>query len=167
MRIHTLLVAITLWLASSAHAQLVSDYNPPPGRCCLATTAQQLANQLQDWNQLGRYYASDQELMKQADPKRVVFLGDSITDLWNLANSFKDKAYVNRGIGGQVTSQMLVRMYPDVVELKPAAMVFLGGTNDIARNNGPETFEQVTQNIMAITELAQAHGIKVLLCALT
>ena len=106
--------------------------------------------------------------MKQpADPKRVVFMGDSITDGWRLAEAFPNKPYVNRGISGQTTAQMLVRMYPDVIALKPAAMVVLAGTNDIARNNGPQTLEMIQQNIMAMTELAQGHGIKVLLCALT
>ena len=100
------------------------------------------------------------------DAKRVVFIGDSITDGWRLDEYFPGKPYVNRGISGQVTSQMLVRMYPDVIDLKPAAMVVLAGTNDIARNNDPSTAEMVQQNIMAMTELAQHHGIKVLLCSI-
>lgn len=149
-------------------AQLATDFNPPRANCCLASTAQSLADQLQDWNQLGRYYAANEELKKQpADPKRVVFMGDSITDGWRLAESFPGKPYVNRGISGQTTAQMLVRMYPDVIALKPQAMVILAGTNDIARNNGPQTLEQIEQNFMAMTELAQAHNIKVLFCALT
>ena len=90
-------------------------------------------------------------------------MGDSITDFWNLEQYFPGKPYVNRGIGGQTTPQMLVRMYPDVIELKPAAMVVLAGTNDIARNTGPETAEMIQQNILAMTELAQHHGIKVVL----
>ena len=94
-------------------------------------------------------------------------MGDSITDFWKLDEYFPGKPYVNRGIGGQVTPQMLVRMYPDVIELHPAAMVSSPGTNDIARNNGPETAEMIQQNIMAMTELAQKHGIKVLLCSIT
>jgi lysophospholipase L1-like esterase len=73
---------------------------------------------------------------------------------------------VNRGIGGQTTPQMLVRMYEDVINLKPAAMIVLAGTNDIARNTGPETIEMVEENFMAMTELAQAHGIKVILCSI-
>jgi lysophospholipase L1-like esterase len=73
---------------------------------------------------------------------------------------------VNRGIGGQTTPQMLVRMYPDVIDLKPAVMVLLAGTNDIARNTGPMTSEMIQENIMAMTELAQHHGIKVVLCSI-
>ncbi|MBV9405951.1 MAG: SGNH/GDSL hydrolase family protein [Acidobacteriaceae bacterium] len=127
-----------------------------------------MADQLQDWNQLGRYRAADLELMKQpADPKRVVFLGDSITDGWHLDEYFPNQPYVNRGISGQTTPQMLVRMYPDVIALKPAAIVVLAGTNDISRNTGPETAELIEDNIMAMTELAQHHGIKVLLCSIT
>lgn len=151
----------------SAKAQLADEFNPPRANCCLATFAKGLADQLQDWNQLGRYHRANEELKKlSADPKRVVFLGDSITDFWKLAESFPGKPYVNRGIGGQTTPQMLVRMYPDVINLKPAAMVLLAGTNDIARNTGPTTAEMIEQNIMAITELAQLHGIKVILCSI-
>src|SRR4051812_14969916 len=169
----TALIASTVLTAlgaipSAAAAQLATDYNPPRANCCLAGTAQSLADQLQDWNQLGRYYAANEELKKQpADPKRVVFMGDSITDGWRLADAFPGQPYVNRGISGQTTAQMLVRMYPDVIALKPTALVILAGTNDIARNNGPQTIEQIEQNVMAMTELAQGHGIKVLLCALT
>ncbi len=123
---------------------------------------------MQDWNQLSRYQADNEKLKAQlAVPGRVVFLGDSITDGWPLANSFPDKPYVNRGIGGQTTPQMLVRFYPDVIELKPAAVIILAGTNDIARNTGPQTAEMIQRNLMAIAELAQAHGIKVILCSVT
>jgi acyl-CoA thioesterase I len=150
-----------------ANAQLANDFNPPRSNCCLLNAAKSLADQLQDWNQLGRYHQANQELKKQpADPGRVVFLGDSITDFWKLDESFPEKPYVNRGIGGQTTPQMLVRMYPDVIELHPGAMVLLAGINDVARNTGPSTAEMIEQNIMAMTELAQHHGIKVILCSL-
>src|SRR5690349_9485949 len=149
---------------TAAVAQLVETYNPKRGNCCLAAAAQNLADQLQDWNQLGRYHADNEALAAQPDPRRVVFLGDSITDLWKLAQSFPGKPYVNRGISGQTTAQMLVRLYPDVLDLKPAALVLLAGTNDIARNTGPETLQMIAENIQAITELAQAHGIKIILC---
>ena len=74
---------------------------------------------------------------------------------------------MNRGIGGQTTPQMLVRMYPDVIDLKPAAVAILAGTNDIAHNTGPETPTMIEENIQAMTDLAQAHGIKVILCSVT
>jgi lysophospholipase L1-like esterase len=96
-----------------------------------------------------------------------VFLGDSITDIWNLRKFFPGKPYVNRGISGQTTSQMLVRMFPDVIDLQPAAVIFLGGTNDIAGNTGPQTEKMVEENIQAMTELAEVHHIKVILCSLT
>ena len=150
--------------AEPASAQVVEEYNPPRANCCLLNTARSLADQLQDWNQLGRYHQANEQLKQQPVPSgRVVFMGDSITDFWNLPESFPGKPYVNRGIGGQVTAQMLVRMYPDVINLKPAAMVLLAGTNDIARNNGPVTLAMIEEDIMAMTELAQLHGIKVLL----
>jgi lysophospholipase L1-like esterase len=150
-----------------ANAQLANDFNPPRSNCCLLNAAKSLADQLEDWNQLGRYHQANEELKRQpADPRRVVFLGDSITDFWKLDEYFPGKPYVNRGISGQTTPQMLVRMYPDVIELQPAAMVLLAGINDVSRNTGPSTAEMIEQNIMAMTELAQRHGIKVILCSL-
>ncbi len=161
-----LLIAAFLSM-DGANAQLADNFNPPRSNCCLLNAAKSLADQLQDWNQLGRYHEANQELKKQpANPRRVVFMGDSITDFWKLDEYFPDKPYVNRGIGGQTTPQMLVRMYPDVIELHPGAMVLLAGTNDVARNTGPSTAEMIEQNIMAMTELAQLHGIKVILCSL-
>jgi lysophospholipase L1-like esterase len=146
----TLLFAALL-LPAAARCQLVEEYKPPAGQCCLPSAAQRLADQLQDWNQLGRYHADNERLKAQpAEPGRVVFLGDSITDLWKLAESFPGKPYVNRGISGQTTPQIL-----------------LAGTNDISANTGPETLTMVEENIQAITELAQVHGIKVILCSLT
>jgi len=160
----TVVAIIGLLAAGPATAQVVDEFNPPRANCCLVNTARTLADQLQDWNQLGRYHQANQQLKEQPVPAgRVVFMGDSITDGWNLAESFPGKPFVNRGISGQVTAQMLVRLYPDVVDLKPAAMVVLAGTNDIARNNGPMTLTMIEENIMAMTELAQGHGIKVLL----
>ena len=157
-----------LLLLAAAQAQTVDDFKSPRAQCCLPGVAQRLADQLGDWNQLGQFYAANEELKKQpADPKRVVFMGDSITIGWRLEDSFPGKPYVNRGIGGQTTPQMLVRMFPDVIDLKPAAVIILAGTNDIARNTGPETPTMIEENFQAMTELAQAHGIKVILCSIT
>ncbi|MEJ2009936.1 MAG: SGNH/GDSL hydrolase family protein [Acidobacteriota bacterium] len=155
-------------LSGNLRAQLVQEFNPPKAGCCLLFSAQRLAGELQDWNQLGRYHQDDLRL--EAEPRvpgRVVFLGDSITDIWNLRKFFPGKPYVNRGISGQTTSQMLVRMFPDVIDLQPAAVIFLGGTNDIAGNTGPQTEKMVEENIQAMTELAEVHHIKVILCSLT
>jgi lysophospholipase L1-like esterase len=158
------LIIGTLLIGASANAQLADDFNPPAANCCLAGTARNLADQLQDWNQLGRYHQADQELKRQpGDPHRVVFMGDSITDFWRIGEYFAGQPYINRGISGQTTPQMLTRMYADVIDLKPAAMIVLAGTNDIAHNTGPMTAEMIEENIMAMTELAQHHGIKVIL----
>jgi lysophospholipase L1-like esterase len=167
MKIPALLFIATL-LPAIAPAQLVEDFSPGRGNCCLASGLQRLNDQLLDWSQLGRYHADNAKLKTEpADPQRVVFMGDSITDGWKLAQYFPGKPYVNRGISGQTTPQMLVRMFEDVINLKPAALVIFAGTNDIARNTGPETIEMVEGNFQAMTELAQSHGIKVVLCSLT
>ena len=163
----TTLLFAALLLPAAAYGQFVEDFKPSRANCCLPGMAQSLADQLQDWNQLGRYHGDNERLKAlQPDPQRVVFLGDSITDGWKLTQFFPGKLYVNRGIGGQTTSQMLVRVFPDVIDLKPAALIVLAGTNDISRNTGPQTPAMVEENIQAITELAQAHGIKVILCSL-
>jgi len=163
-----LLPVAGLLLVGAAPAQTVDGFRSPKTQCCLAGTIQRLANQLDDWNQLGQFYAANEELKKQpSDPKRVVFMGDSITIGWRLDDSFPGKPYVNRGISGQTTPQMLVRMFPDVIDLKPAAVIILAGTNDIARNTGPETPTMIEENLQAMTELAHAHGIKVILCSIT
>lgn len=162
------LFATGLLLLAAAQAQTVDDFKSPRTQCCLPGSIQRLAAQLDDWNQLGQFYAANEDLKKQpADPKRVVFMGDSITIGWRLEDSFPGKPYVNRGIGGQTTPQMLVRMFPDVIDLKPAAVIILAGTNDIARNTGPMTPAMIEENFQAMTELAQAHGIKVILCSVT
>ncbi|HEX5411686.1 MAG TPA: SGNH/GDSL hydrolase family protein [Terriglobia bacterium] len=155
-------------MCTTLRAQLVQDFNPPKAACCLTGAAATLSGELQDWNQLGRYHQDDQRLEAQPRvPGRVVFLGDSITDGWKLDQFFPGKPYVNRGISGQTTPQMLVRMYPDVIDLQPDAVILLAGTNDVAGNTGPETARMIEENFQAITELAQARGIKVILCSLT
>ena len=168
MNKYSLALTGTLLLAAVRFGQVVDQFAPPRANCCLPATAKGLADQLQDWNQLGRYYADNQRLKQlPPEPGRVVFLGDSITDGWKLAQYFPGKPYVNRGISGQTTPQMLVRMFPDVIALKPAALLVYAGTNDIAGNTGPSTLTMIEDNLQAITELAQAHGIKVILCSVT
>lgn len=165
-RLYPVILGVLL-VGANASGQLDEEFNPPRANCCLANTAKSPADQLQDWNQLGRYHKGNQELKSlPADPGRVLFMGDSITDFWKLDEYFPGKPYVNRGISGQTTPQMLVRMYPDVIDLKPSAMVVLAGINDVSRNTGPSTSEMIEQNLMAMTELAQHHGIKVILCSL-
>jgi len=119
---------------------------------------------LNDWPQLSRY-AADNAKLADAD-NRVVFMGDSITDSWIRLSPkyFADHPnYVDRGISGQTTPQMLIRFRPDVIALKPKVVVILAGTNDIAGNTGPMTLEMIEDNLQSMVELAKANGIKVVL----
>ncbi|MGE0104016.1 MAG: SGNH/GDSL hydrolase family protein [Blastocatellales bacterium] len=116
---------------------------------------------LSDWPQINRYRDANAKVPPPArNENRVVFLGDSITDGWKLDEYFPDQPYINRGISGQTTPQMLIRMRPDVIELKPRVVVLLAGTNDIAGNTGPMTIEMITDNYESIAELARINRIK-------
>ena len=150
-------------------APLVAASDSPE---CIGAKANvtRLETRLRDWPLLARYR---EENSKTTAPdkkeKRVVFLGDSITDGWhNPANGgfFAGKPYVNRGISGQTTPQMLIRFRPDVIALRPEVVVILAGTNDIAGNTGPMTLESIEDNLASIAELARAHGIRVVLASL-
>jgi lysophospholipase L1-like esterase len=116
-----------------------------------------------DFGELGRYGEANANLAPPAaGENRVVFYGDSITDIWKLDQYFPGKPYVNRGIGGQTTPQMLVRFRPDVINLHPKIVVILAGTNDIAGNTGPMTLEQIEGNYTSFSELAHASNIRVI-----
>jgi lysophospholipase L1-like esterase len=118
---------------------------------------------MNDYGQLARYHDDNVKLAPAAaGEKRVVFFGDSITDGWKLDESFPGKNYINRGIGGQTTPQMLVRFREDVINLKPAVLVVLAGTNDIAGNTGDETLEQIEGDYQTMAELAKANGIRLI-----
>ncbi len=126
-----------------------------------------LQSRLNDYAQLGRYSKANSEAQPPTkDEKRVVFLGDSITDSWKLAEYFPNQPYINRGISGQTTPQMLIRMRPDVIAHKPKVVVLLAGTNDIAGNFGVMTNEFIAGNIQSIVELAHANGINVVLSSI-
>ena len=117
---------------------------------------------MNDFGELSRYRELNAKLKPPAPgEKRVVFLGDSITDGWHLDEYFPGKPYVNRGIGGQTTPQMLVRFRQDVIALQPKVVVILAGTNDIAGNTGPMELEDIEANLASLAELARVHGIRV------
>lgn len=122
----------------------------------------------QDWANLKRYQKENAELSSsKSEQPRIVFMGNSITEGWIglRPEFFTDKPYVNRGIGGQTTPQMLLRFRQDVIDLKPSVVVILAGINDIAGNTGPSTIEMIEDNIASMVDLAQANNIKVVLCS--
>ncbi len=121
-----------------------------------------IKERMTDWAQLQRYEQANRDV-KQAE---VIFFGDSITDQWDLSLYFPDQSYVNRGISGQTTPQMLVRFRPDVINLHPKIVVFLAGTNDIAGNTGHMTIEQIQNNFMSIADLAKAHQIRLIFASI-
>jgi lysophospholipase L1-like esterase len=122
-----------------------------------------------DWAELGHFAAENAALgSPDRGEQRVVFLGDSITQGWSDASPayFADKAYVERGISGQTTPQMLVRFRADVVDLEPAAVIILAGTNDLAGNTGPATNKMIQDNLASMSEIAAANGIRVVLATI-
>jgi lysophospholipase L1-like esterase len=123
---------------------------------------------LVDFANLARFKDADAALAAPAaGESRVVFMGDSITQGWKLDVSFPGKPYINRGISGQTSPQMLVRFRQDVIDLQPKVVVILAGTNDVAGNTGPMTLEQSESNLASMADLAQANGIRVVLCSVT
>jgi lysophospholipase L1-like esterase len=164
----------SIFTAASLAALLLSAACSLPAQTSPATpTAAQVAameSKLNDWPQLKRYQADDEALPPPpAGDRRVVFYGDSITDNWghHVGTFFPGKPYVNRGISGQTTPQMLVRFQQDVVHLKPSAVVILAGTNDIAGNTGPSTPQMIEDNFRSMTDIAKQNGIKVILASIT
>jgi lysophospholipase L1-like esterase len=153
----------------------VTPAAPSPDTSCseMAIALQRMIAQdarLRDWPQLARYREANRTLTSPAaGESRVVFMGDSITDAWQqprFGGFFPGKPYVDRGISGQTTPQMLIRFRRDVIDLKPKAVVILAGTNDIANNTGPMTDEEIQGNIESMADLAKAHGIKVVLSSI-
>jgi lysophospholipase L1-like esterase len=170
---HAGLFASVVLLALSAWAQAPAA--PPPQPPIPSTgfagldqyRASRIAVFYNDYGQLGRYRGANGALLAMpAQENRVVFYGDSITDIWKLDQYFPDKPYVNRGIGGQTTPQMLVRFRQDVIDLHPKVVVFLAGTNDIAGNTGPMLNEDIEANLSSMAELARVHGIRVVFASL-
>jgi len=170
-----LIVLVTNAGSTSSQAQAPAAQPPSPLPAAslecpdLAAALRAVSNndaRLRDWPQIARY----REANRVVASSEVVFMGDSITDAWpqpRFGAFFPGKNYVGRGISGQTTPQMLIRMRPDVIALKPKVVVILGGTNDIAGNTGPMTDEQIEGNLASMAELATANGIKVVLSSIT
>ncbi|WP_310558339.1 SGNH/GDSL hydrolase family protein [Flavobacterium sp.] len=123
---------------------------------------------MQDWPYLKKYQKENSKLPTlSSGQKRIVFMGDSITEFWSelCPEFFAGKPYINRGISGQTSPQMLIRFRADVIALQPTIVILLAGANDIAGNTGPSTLEMITDNIFSMAELAKANQIKVILCS--
>src|SRR5215218_5892466 len=164
-RTRTIMKILTLILLLAASlpvaAQQIADCE------AIAKKLAQAETRMRDWPELERYREANLKVVPPVkDEKRVVFIGDSITDLWDekgFGGFFPGEPYINRGIGGQTTPQMLVRFRADVIDNKPKVVVILAGTNDISGNTGPMSLAQTGGNIASMAELATADGIKVVL----
>lgn len=144
----------------------------PSADDCTATKTQlkQAETKLKDWPQLARYHDANAKVTPATkNEARVVFMGDSITDSWQnpkFGGFFPGKPYVDRGISGQTTPQMLLRFRADVIALHPRVVVILAGTNDLAGNTGPMSFEAIEDNLISMAELAKTNSIKVVLASI-
>ena len=167
--------AVCLLLVSGgAYGQQATETKTQEGcDCAEAKVAQERVLRddkiLQDWANLARYKDANAQLSApEATEARVVFMGDSITDIWQhpqFGGFFPGKPYIDRGISGQTTPQMLIRFRPDVIELQPKVVVILAGTNDIAGNTGPMTLEEIEGNLASMSQLAHTNGIRVVLAS--
>jgi len=168
--IHAVLVGLLATVSPAVWAQSAASVVPsqaPP--VDLAKQIATMQDKLNDWAQLQRYRADNATLPAPvAGEKRVVFYGDSITDAWARTPSqfFPGRNYVGRGISGQTTPQMLVRFQQDVVHLKPAVVVILAGTNDIAGNTGPSSPEMIEDNFESMVAIAKANGIRMVISSI-
>lgn len=120
-----------------------------------------------EWSNFNKYKVQNEALATSKCNNRVVFMGDSITEFWNTADPsfFSEQNYINRGISGQTSPQMLLRFRADVIALQPDVVHILAGVNDIAGNTGPTSIEMIAGNIFSMAELANSHSIKVILCS--
>lgn len=160
-----LIVFLAACLAGAAFAQTPSP--TPLDAAAEKQRADRLQARLNDFANLARYREANSKLAPPAKGEnRVVFMGDSITDGWKLNEYFPNQPFVNRGISGQTTSQMLLRFRPDVIDLKPKVVVILAGTNDISGNTGPTTLETIEGNLASMVEIAHTNGINVVLASI-
>jgi acyl-CoA thioesterase I len=161
------LLALATIVTTLATTLAAGADSPTPLDRELAAGQAEAARRQADWGQLLRYRDENLKLpAARANAPRVVFIGDSITESWNVADLASSRLEVlNRGIGGQTTAQMLLRFRQDVVELKPAVVHILAGTNDFAGNTGPTTLEAIEDNLMSMAEIARANRIRVVLAS--
>jgi lysophospholipase L1-like esterase len=157
--------------AAVASAQPATPTPSPTDPCAEITTrATRAETRLKDWPALARYRDANTKTTAPAKTEdRVVFMGDSITDSWDdpkYGGFFPGKPYIDRGISGQTTPQMLIRFRPDVIALQPKVVVILAGTNDIAGNTGPMTLSAIEDNLTSMFDLAHANGIRVVFASL-
>jgi lysophospholipase L1-like esterase len=160
------LAAPVLLLSALAFGQAQQAESPDLAK--LRSDLERSERILKDWANLGRYRGENAQVQPpKPGEERVVFMGDSITDAWGrrYGKFFPDKPYINRGISGQTTPQMLIRFRPDVIAHKPRAVVILAGTNDIAGNTSPISVEDIEGNLASMAELAKANGIRVVLAS--
>ncbi|HXG57312.1 MAG TPA: SGNH/GDSL hydrolase family protein [Vicinamibacterales bacterium] len=171
MRIFPALFLVALTTQQQAPAPPAAAVPSCPKLATALTALSRNDVRLRDWPNLARYREANRTLAPLAPgDQRVVFMGDSITDVWpqpRFGGFFPGRPYVSRGISGQTTSQMLIRFRPDVIALKPKVVVLLAGTNDIAGNTGPMLDQDIQGNIASMAELAVAHGIRVVLASIT
>jgi lysophospholipase L1-like esterase len=167
-RIIAIIVLVAVLVASSAFAQQPPPRIPSTGSPGLDQyRASRIAIYTDDFGELKRYREADAALAPPAaGENRVVFVGDSITDYWKLADYFPGKPYINHGIDGQTTPQMLVRFRQDVVDLHPTVLVVLAGTNDVAGVTGPARDQDIEANYASMAELARLHHIRVVFASL-
>ena len=180
MKSHLRVLAVVgaAWFSAVSGAQTAPAPVPPAAAAAPAapaaakappTVEEQLATlqkKMQDWAQLDHYRERNAALAAPAaDEQRVVFYGDSITEIWarSWKASFGDKPYVDRGISGQTSAQMVVRFHQDVVDLHPKVVLILAGTNDVAENTGPMTQEATLDDFRSMLEMARANGITVVI----
>ncbi len=158
---------IFVLLAAMIFSAIALAQHAPDPCASLREDQKEMQAALRDWPNLAKYRDDDAKLGPPAKGEsRVVFLGDSITEFWSLSGSFPGKPYVNRGISGQTTPQILLRFRQDVIALRPKVVVILAGTNDIAENTGPIPLGAIEDNLMSMVDLAKGNGIRVVLSAL-
>jgi lysophospholipase L1-like esterase len=163
MRREVAICAVLVFLTLTALAQQ-SAPTLTPDQALQKYRDSKAATLRDDFGELARYRDANAALQPPAPSEnRVVFFGDSITDIWHLDEYFPGKPYLNRGIGGQTTPQMLIRFRQDVIDLHPKVVVILAGTNDIAGNTGPMRLEDIEANYASMADLASANHIRVVL----